>query len=101
MYQMPYSNNADLHNVDPQAQENNSPSPSDPRNGAYWPTQQLGPMPPAPSRKRLRGLIIAGIALTVIVLLTTVIAGVSNLSRHSSTTHAAATAVSTQPWHAT
>ncbi len=103
MYQMPYSNNADLYNVQPQAQEDISPSPfpSDPHNGAHWPTQQLGSMQPAPSRKRPSRLLIAGIVLTAIVLLATVVVGVSNLSRHDSATHGAATPVSTQPWYAT
>src|SRR5215471_18217942 len=113
MDQMPYSNNVDLYNDQPQAQNDNSstpspytdtaisdspafyhrpadaPLPADPRNGAYWPTQQSGsvpPMSPAPSRKKPSGMVIAGVVLTVIELLASVIAGGSNLPSHRSTT---------------
>jgi hypothetical protein len=106
MDQMPYSNNADLYNVQPQAQNDNSPTPSpytdlaisdspasyhrpgdapspaDSRDGAYRSTQQSGsvpPMPPAPSRKRPSSMVVAGMVLTVIVLLAAVLAGVWNL----------------------
>ncbi len=46
-------------------------------------------------------MVIAGMVLTVIVLLAAVIAGVSNLPRHPSPTHATATPVPTQPGHPT
>jgi pimeloyl-ACP methyl ester carboxylesterase len=79
-----------------------------PVNGAYWPTQHPGYMPPVSlvqhpgympprsRRKKLSGMAIAGMALAVIVLLALVIAGISNLLGHRSTTNAITTAVPTQ-----
>jgi pimeloyl-ACP methyl ester carboxylesterase len=130
MDQMPYSNDADPYNVQPsedfggyaEPAYREYASPPVPRGPGYRPAAQppaqppyAGPVsvppantpgsgpprPPAPGRKRPRGLLIAGVVLTVIVLLAAGIAGVSNLPTHRSTTQATATPVPTQPGHPT